>query len=603
MSKPITTFCTRIAVLIALTIALSDCSRRHNARHPIRRRFRYGQAQAWNPGAQAQARHVDRIEAEEKATTPRPNIVLFVADDLGHADISYSEGNLQTPTPHIDKLAWDGIILNRHYTNPICSPTRSALMTGKDAWRVGMQSSVISEGEPWGLPVQFKIQPQYFKDLGYKTFIVGKWHLGTYSRDHFPNHRGFDYSFWFHGGDINWFNYTAGWITPVPNNGRAFRENDNMVFANITNNFYFPEMMTAKAEQIIHDQDPSQPFYLYFTTPVPHTGIDQFGAVLQVMPKYQLRPPVRSFTDKFPERKKQIGLIQVLDEQFKRIVDALAYTGAINNTIIVFIGDNGAPLLGTSAIGRGANRGSNWPLRLGKGSLFEGGVRTLSFIWSPLLQRCGHITNQLFHITDWLPTLYEAAGGNLADLDKNDITGMSQWTSLTQGQNYGPRRELVNNIDSRGGSYAMIYQDQYGGMYKIYGGNLYMNNYFGWGVTEGTTLDNPMKVWTPTSVECNFPEGTEVTQCRPYLSDCLFDLINDPCETNNIASSYPNLLQTLKQKISVYNQSVFPFQNKPFDPASHPDLHQGLWTPWLDPSEVYDADPLTYSTFIPTSFF
>ncbi|XP_055333780.1 arylsulfatase B-like [Paramacrobiotus metropolitanus] len=529
----------------------------------------------------------------------KPNILVFIADDLGHADLSYSEGNLQTPTPNIDKLAWDGIILNRHYVNPICTPTRGAFMTGRDAFRVGLQTAAISEGEPWGLPLQFKIQPQYFKDLGYTTAAVGKWHLGMYTRQHFPNARGFDYSYWFHGGDANWFNVSTGWLTPVLNHGKAFRENGKIIFSNITNNYYFPEQMTAKAEQIIHDFEPNKPWYLYFATPVTHTAIAAYGPEQHVMASYQLRPPVRSFSNQFPERKKQLGIIQVLDEQFRRLTNALTYTGAINNTIIVFMADNGGPLPEVAGFIHGSNHASNWPLRLGKGSLFEGGVRGLSFIWSPLLKRRGRVTNQLFHVSDWLPTLYEAAGGNVRDLV--NVTGVSQWKSLFHGNNYGPRTELVNNIDSILNQYAMVYQDQYGGMYKLIGGNVFNNQFFGWDRTEGTSPGNEMKSWSPVSVECNFPDGMEVSTCRPYQSDCLFDLINDPCETNNIAASFPSMTQLLQQKIKNYNGSSFPAQVRPFDPASNPDLHQGLWTPWLDPVEVLDTVPLTFQTFTPTN--
>lgn len=121
-----------------------------------------------------------------------------------------------------------------------------------------------------------------------------------------------------------------------------------------------------------------------------------------------------------------------MDESFKRLVDALTYKGILNNTIIVFFGDNGAPLPQLGALTHGSNYGSNWPLRHGKGSHFDGGVRTDSFIWSPLLPKRGRITDQLFHATDWLPTMYEAAGGDVNQLGDRpgDLSGVSQWKSL-----------------------------------------------------------------------------------------------------------------------------------------------------------------------------
>ncbi|GAV04759.1 hypothetical protein RvY_14988-3 [Ramazzottius varieornatus] len=115
-----------------------------------------------------------------------PNIAVVLADDTGHADIGYSEGNLQASTGFINKLAYDGVILDSMYTNPICSPSRAALLTGKDTIHTGMQTDAIGPGQPWGLPTHFKLLPQFLKDLGYYTALLGKWHLGSFTRAHWP---------------------------------------------------------------------------------------------------------------------------------------------------------------------------------------------------------------------------------------------------------------------------------------------------------------------------------------------------------------------------------------------------------------------------------
>ena len=202
-----------------------------------------------------------------------------------------------------------------------------------------------------------------------------------------------------------------------------------MVFANITNNVYMPELLNDKAEQLIRNHDPTVPFYLYFATPTPHTGFEPYHGVLHTMPQFQLRPPVFKFSSAFPERKKQLGCIQALDESFKRITNALINKGVVDNTIVLFFADNGAPLTVEEMFIHGANHGSNWPLRQGKGTMFEGGVRTLSFIWSPLLQKRGRTTDQLIHMTDWMPTLWEAAGGEASWLPDNG-DGFSHWKSF-----------------------------------------------------------------------------------------------------------------------------------------------------------------------------
>ena len=190
------------------------------------------------------------------------------------------------------------------------------------------------------------------------------------------------------------------------------------------------------------------------------------------------------------------ALIQALDTQVARITTALKHKGVLNNTIIVFASDNGGPLNNVRTYQR-MNFASNWPLRMGKGTLFEGGVRTLAFIHSKLLKKRGIITNQLFHISDWLPTLYEAAGGDPADLV--NITGMSQWKSLRKGKLRGPRKELVNNIDFMGLDYRgmsdMPYQygmvaDRRGTLYKLIGGYCFNNNYTGWWVIMQAAIES-----------------------------------------------------------------------------------------------------------------
>ncbi|OQV17335.1 Arylsulfatase I [Hypsibius exemplaris] len=535
----------------------------------------------------------------------KPNVIIFVADDLGHADVSFTQGNLQTPTPNIDKLAWEGIILNRHYVNPICSPTRAALLTGKYTFHIGMQTHAIGEAEPWGLPTQFPTMADKFREIGYSTWHLGKWHIGRYTRAYLPNARGFDYSYGVTGGACNWFNYTVGWFTrnvkagdqfPQPVSGRDLRENGRKVDYNVTNNVYFPELLNNQAERLIHNQDPAKPFFLYFATPVAHTGFEPYQDSQHTMPQFQLRPPVFQFSNAYPERKKCIGIIQVLDEQFRRIVMAVVNKGVVNNTIFVFFSDNGGPLARHAAFVHGSNHASNWPLRGGKGTLLEGGVRVPAFIWSPLLKRRGRATDQLFHVTDWLPTLWEAVGADPALLpEKGD--GFSHWKSFQDGSSVGPRKELVNNIDTLGRMYAMIMEDEFGHLYKLIGGNVFENNWAGWDITEGTVPGDPSwKTYSPVEVNCNAPEGIEITKCVPWKADCLFELREDPCELNNLAKSNPDMLKTLQAKLKVYKATSIPAVIKHQDPAGLEEKWDHWWVPWKD-LDPLDKIPLTYQPF------
>jgi arylsulfatase B len=233
--------------------------------------------------------------------------------------------------------------------------------------------------------------------------------------------------------------------------------------------------------------------------------------------------------------------------------------------------------------------------------VFEGGVRVPGFIWSPLLQKRGRITNQLFGNIDWLPTLYEAAGGDLADLQPHNLMGVSHWKSFQAGLSYGPRKELPVNINAPSHTQCMIYEDQYGGLYKLLQGNVFDNSFFGWFRTPGTAAgDDSWRVWTPARVNCNFPEGVEVSPCVPSQGPCLFDLTNDPCELNNIAASYPSMLALLQAKIQVYNQTYVDPHIQPIDPAADPALWDGNWVPWKDPQPL-DNPIETYAPFNPSS--
>ncbi|CAG2177514.1 unnamed protein product [Oppiella nova] len=119
-----------------------------------------------------------------------PNVIVFMADDMGWTDVGYHSDHVLTP--NIDTLAADGIVLNQYYTQRLCSPSRGALLTGVHPIHTGLQNCVILDTQPIGLPLHFKLWPQYLKQYDYATHIVGKWHLGHMQREHTPTYRGFD---------------------------------------------------------------------------------------------------------------------------------------------------------------------------------------------------------------------------------------------------------------------------------------------------------------------------------------------------------------------------------------------------------------------------
>ena len=183
----------------------------------------------------------------------KPNIVLFVSDDMGWNEVGYHGSKIATP--HIDGLAKEGVQLDRFYVHPICSPTRTALMTGRSPARFGITGS-IGRGV---VPLDEHFLPQTFQKAGYQTFMVGKWHLGERSDDYAPNARGFDHFFGFHGGGINYYttdgSRARGWFR----NGQS-----------VAPQGYSTDLLADEAIKLLKNRNKKKPVFLYLPFNAPH---------------------------------------------------------------------------------------------------------------------------------------------------------------------------------------------------------------------------------------------------------------------------------------------------------------------------------------------
>ncbi|XP_035224045.1 uncharacterized protein LOC118196699 [Stegodyphus dumicola] len=146
-------------------------------------------------------------EEVEETKTGAPHIIFVLADDLGWNDVSF-HGSPQIPTPNIDALAASSIILHNYYTESLCTPSRASLLSGKYPIHIGLHHSEIKSGEPIGLPLDVMIMPEHFKNLGYETHMIGKWHLGYAKNEYTPLYRGFDSFFGFYNDHIDYYDYT-----------------------------------------------------------------------------------------------------------------------------------------------------------------------------------------------------------------------------------------------------------------------------------------------------------------------------------------------------------------------------------------------------------
>ncbi|XP_070387965.1 arylsulfatase B-like isoform X3 [Dermacentor albipictus] len=197
-----------------------------------------------------------------------PHIVFILADDLGWDDVSM-HGSPQIPTPNIDALACAGMALNNYYVQPLCSPSRAALLSGLYAIHTGFQESAILPGVPAALSLNVKIMPEYLKDLGYETHMLGKWHIGYHSLNYTPTFRGFDSFCGIHTGPDDYYSHILEW------EGRRGLDFWNGTQPLTTEDGkYSTTLFTERAVSIISNRDKSKPLFLYLAHQASHSGIN-----------------------------------------------------------------------------------------------------------------------------------------------------------------------------------------------------------------------------------------------------------------------------------------------------------------------------------------
>jgi len=328
----------------------------------------------------------------------KPNIIYFLIDDLGYADCGFNGGK-DIQTPNIDKLAKEGAVLKSYYVQPVCSPTRSALMTGRYATHTGVYN-VVRPGAPWGLPLNERLLPQALKEVGYTTAITGKWHLGEFQSDYTPTRRGFDHQYGHYFGALDYFTHDRDGKMDWYRNDKPLAEEG-----------YTTHLVAKEAIRLIREQAPDKPLFLY----VPFNGIHSPHQV----PDHYTEPYKH-----LPKLRQSIaGMLAAVDEAIGQITAALAEKGLRENTLIIFSSDNGGPGPGSATM--------NTPLRAGKGTLYEGGIRVCSFATWPGKIPAGITIDEPMHAVDWYPTLVKLTGAPATQALAPD--GLDIWPVLTQG--------------------------------------------------------------------------------------------------------------------------------------------------------------------------
>ncbi len=349
------------------------------------------------------------------AEPPRPNIVVIICDDLGYADVGFN-GAKDIKTPSLDRLARNGTIFTSAYvTHPFCGPSRMGLMAGRYPHEFGAPYNLpnaglgIEEYNHQGIPVEETLISTVLQDAGYYTGVMGKWHLGIDPPFH-PNNRGFDDFYGFLGGGHDYFpeNYTAtyerqkkagkttfnDYILPLEHNGRQVNETQ-----------YMTDALSREGVRFVKEaSEKDTPFFLYLSYNAPHTPLQAKDEDLA------------HYADiKDEKRRTYAAMVHAVDRGVGDVVAALTQSGELNDTLIVFLSDNG---------GKEGAGSDNTPLKKGKGSVCEGGFRVPMFFHWPNVVPAGKRFDHPVSALDFYPTFAGLAGASVPEnkeLDGKDI--------------------------------------------------------------------------------------------------------------------------------------------------------------------------------------
>lgn len=336
-----------------------------------------------------------------------PNIILIVADDLGYGDLGF-QGSKQIPTPNIDQLAKEGVVFTNGYvSSSVCSPSRAGLMTGKNQVRFGYFDNTGPNQTGFdpnykGLPLSETTIADELKSLGYATGLMGKWHLGE-APHFYPLKRGFDEFWGFLGGGHDY-------LTTNP-------EGNNMV-SPIECSYKSPEPLTYLTDDCGNEsvdfikRHKKEPFFLFSSFNAPHSPMQAIEADLELF---------KHIKDDL--RRTYCAMVYRLDVNVGKIIKTLEDEGIKDNTLVVFISDNGGP---ADLI---ANGSINAPLNGQKTTLLEGGIRVPFIMNWPKKLKAGKVVSTPVSSLDFYPTFVKMASGKVDE--QNDLDGVNILPYLT----------------------------------------------------------------------------------------------------------------------------------------------------------------------------
>ena len=371
----------------------------------------------------------------------KPNIVVILADDMPRHHPGFNGGPVSTP--NLDRLAREGTRLTQFYVHAVCSPTRAALLTGRYPFRTGMEER--SHGnDVAGMLTDERTLAEAFKEAGYFTAIIGKWHLGNWHKRHLPMQRGFDYQYGLYGALIGYYGKTRDRFYDWHRNEETLREEG-----------YSTDLIGDECVRVIASHEGKKPMFLYVPFNAVH-GPDEAPAGLKK--KYQAIVE-RQAADLPPSQQRfltlKYAMLESMDRAIGTILDSLDAKGELDDTLIVFFNDNGG-------------RKDNPPYRGGKGDTFEGGVRVPCIIRWPGKVPANRTVDGMMHVVDLFPTLLKQ--GNGSPEQKLPLDGMDMWEVIT-GDKESPRTEVVHSLPGEHSDTGVMSIRQ--GRFKLVGKELF----------------------------------------------------------------------------------------------------------------------------------
>ena len=338
---------------------------------------------------------------------PRPNFVVFLSDDMGWEQVGFNGGK-EVPTPNIDRIANEGVKLTQFYVQPVCSPTRACLLTGRYAWKNGMEVRPTAESRH-GMLLDERTMAEALREVGYHTWMVGKWHLGEWQRPHLPLQRGFDHHYGHYSALIDSFTHMRGPVLDWHRNGRPVVEDGYSTF-----------LLADEAERLIERHDGRSPFFLYLPFNAVHGPHQAPGDYLEKYSRLGRRGPQRA-------------QLECMDLAVGSVLEALERKGVLESTLVMFTNDNG-----------GTRVTSNGPYRGFKSHYHEGGVRVPATMRWPGQIPAGSVSDAMLHIVDLFPTFAQLAGARTdAGLP---LDGRDAWDAIAKA-GPGLREEVVHSLE------------------------------------------------------------------------------------------------------------------------------------------------------------